>query len=118
MTEQDRSERIQRALELFSEMMRPPAPSTDEAWPEEFAAYLRPLTDDLASLGLSREELDEVQLLYFEAQSAFAPLNDERAAKLAYLVKHAPGAPSIEAAIEQLSDEQLDEYMRLTGEDL
>ena len=41
-----------------------------------------------------------------------------RVVRMAYLVKHAPGAPTLEAAIEHLTDQQLDEFNHLTAEDL
>lgn len=110
MSDLDRADRIQRFAAIFGEMFRTSA--------DELPVHAAEFTERLKAVGASAVEAEEAQLLYFQMREAFAPVDDERVAKLAYLVKNAPGAPSIEAAYGQLTDSQRAAFESLTAEDL
>lgn len=103
----DSTERVQAALAIFARLL---SARTDEE-------RVR-LGTELEGVGLTPAELEDVQALYFQGRDAERPLRAENGAKMAFLVQHVPGSPSIEAAIGRLSDEQLREYNALTADDL
>lgn len=118
MNEHDRTERVQRAVAIFSRMMRPHVALDDPEAEAKIARHVETLDGELAAIGLSHDELEEVQVLYFQGLNAVAPLADEQFAKSAFLVKHAPGASSFEEAYTRLTEEQRAEFASITAEDL
>ena len=98
MTEDDEQSqaRIAVALKVLGMMRGGEMPS-----PEEMAG------------GLTREELHRAESLFAEDLQMSAPMDDARMRMLVYLIKHAPGALTIDEAITSLSPEQLDELDRL-----
>lgn len=96
----DRAARIAAALELLSVMDGGAAPA-----PERLT-------------GLTMDEAAAAAGLYGQGLDLDREERRLRVVRMAYLVKHAPGAPTLEAAIEHLTDQQLDEFNHLTAEDL
>jgi hypothetical protein len=88
--------RIAVALKLLGMMRGGEMPS-----PEEMAG------------GVTREEQDQAEWLFAQDLQMSAQLDDTRVAMLVYLIKHAPGALTIDEAITSLSLEQLTEFNTL-----
>jgi len=116
VSDEDRTERVQRALGIFAQMMRHPRPeSDDESALAAALDHVETLGRELGSLGLNRDELDEVVMTHFQGVEAARPFESEQFAKMAYLVKHAPGK-MLDEAIASLTPEQFDEYTNLTAD--
>ncbi len=117
MSELDGTDRVQLGIKAFARMMRPPLPDVDD--PEATAkitARVEAAGAELAALGLTRSELEDVQMLYFQGHDAFRNIEDEQVVRYAYLATHAPGMTTLDA-IASLTDEQLAEFNSLTAED-
>jgi hypothetical protein len=71
-----------------------------------------PSPDEMAG-GLTREERDQAEWLFAQDLQMSAPMDLERVERLCYLIKHAPGALTIDEAITSLSLEQLTEFNAL-----
>jgi len=70
-----------------------------------------PSPDEMAGgRGLTREERVQAEWLFAQDLQMSAPMDLERVERLCYLIKHAPGALTIDEAISSLSPEQLTEF--------
>ncbi|MGC0271715.1 hypothetical protein ACO0LV_01810 [Pseudactinotalea sp. Z1739] len=103
----DSADRVQAAMGIIAAMFK----AKDPAEAERVGAAL-------AALGLDAGELRDAQLLYFQGRDAMGGFEAEQVARLAYLVEHAPGAVTIQDAMESLTLEQLEEFNALTADDL
>lgn len=84
------------------------------AW-DEYRDALASLRDpDFSQInGLTPAEQLQALRLFAAGHSAELDDRGRKVALLAYLARHAPGAPSIDRAIGQLSAEQLQDFMRI-----
>ena len=77
-----------------------------------------PLPDPAALAGLTTAEKATAEDLYAAGLDADRAHRALRAVQLAYLIRHAPGAPSIDEALARLSPQQCTEFDALTEGDL
>jgi len=96
---EDRADRVQAALELLEVMNGGAIPA-----PERLK-------------GVTADEIADAESLFAIDLDASLPGRRQYAARMAFLVRHAPGAPSIANALDLLTAEQLADFEAITGEE-
>jgi len=96
---EDRADRVQAALELLEVMNGGAIPA-----PERLK-------------GVTADEIADAENLFGTDLDVSLPLRRRHAARMAFLVIHAPGAPSIAAAEARLSPQERTAYEAITGEE-